>query len=86
MKNWQLQQAKAHFSELVRQASNKGPQSVTVRGKAAVIVISFRDFQKLKGKRQPSFVEFMQKSPLQGVKLELKRDKSLCRGDEGIDL
>ncbi len=30
---WQLQDAKAHFSEVVRRAQNSGPQHVTVHGR-----------------------------------------------------
>ena len=81
MKNWQLQQAKAHFSEIVRRVDTEGPQGVTVRGKPAAIIISNQDFQKLKAKQKPSFVEFMRRSPLRGMKLDLKRDRSLCRDD-----
>lgn len=83
MKSWQLQQAKAHFSEVIRRAGSEGPQSVTVRGKPAVIVVSNRDFQKLMTAPKPSFVEFMRHSPWRGIKLDLKRDKSLCRDKEG---
>jgi prevent-host-death family protein len=35
---WSLQEAKAKFSEVVRRAQTEGPQTVTVHGKAAVIV------------------------------------------------
>lgn len=82
MKRWQLQQAKAHFSEIVKKAGAEGPQSVTVRGKPTVIIISDRDFQKLSAQPKPSLVEFMRRSPLKGIELDLKRDKSLCRDDE----
>ena len=34
---WQLQTAKAKFSELVQKAIDKGPQTVTRRGKPAVV-------------------------------------------------
>jgi antitoxin Phd len=79
MKNWQLQQAKAHFSELIKKAGNEGPQGITVRGKPEAIIISIHDFKKLVSKPKPSFVEFMRRSPLVGMRLNLKRDKSLCR-------
>ena len=36
--SWKLQDAKARFSEVVRQAKAGPPQSVTVHGKQAVIV------------------------------------------------
>jgi antitoxin Phd len=86
MKQWQLQQAKAHFSEIIRRAEHEGPQGVTVRGKEAVIIISNRDFQKLASAPKPSFVEFMRRSPLMGLKLDLNRDKSLCRDEKKTGL
>ena len=35
---WQLQEAKAKFSELVQKAIDEGPQTVTRHGKDAVVV------------------------------------------------
>ena len=42
--DWQLQDAKARFSELVRRARDQGPQHVTIRGAPAVVVVSEREF------------------------------------------
>ena len=50
--NWQLQDAKARFSELVRRAREQGPQHVSVRGVPAVVVISEEQFAKLTGSRR----------------------------------
>ena len=78
MHKWQLQQAKAHLSEVVREALAHGPQSITLHGEPAVIVISKKDFDKLKQPKS-SFIEFIRSSPLIGVDLELERPKSLTR-------
>ena len=45
--NWQLQDAKARFSELVRRAREQGPQHVTIRGEPAVVEVSEEDFTRL---------------------------------------
>ncbi len=37
---WQLQEAKAHFSEVVRRAQNSGPQHVTVHGREVAVILS----------------------------------------------
>lgn len=50
--NWQLQEAKARFSELVKRAREQGPQHVSLRGEPAVVVISEADFAKLKRSRR----------------------------------
>jgi prevent-host-death family protein len=44
---WQLQDAKARFSELVKRAREEGPQHVSVRGEPAVVVVSEKEFAKL---------------------------------------
>lgn len=45
--NWPLQDAKNHFSKVVRQARSDGPQVVTVRGERAAVVLSAADYDAL---------------------------------------
>ena len=40
-----LQEAKARLSELVKLATDDGPQQITVHGKPAVIVISVTEYK-----------------------------------------
>lgn len=75
MNAWQVQEAKARFSELLRSAATEGPQAITVRGRTAAVVVSQDEYERLKG-RKPSLVEFMRSSPLAGVDLEIERDRS----------
>ena len=53
---WQLQEAKARFSEIIRRAAEEGPQHVTVRGEPAAVVRSEEDYRQLTSKR-PSIVD-----------------------------
>ena len=76
--NWQLQEAKAHLSELVKSVQQNGPQQITVHGKPAAVVLSCDDYAWL-ARKKPSFVELMRQSPLMGVDLQLERDQSLTR-------
>ncbi len=78
MRQWQLQEAKAKFSEVVKLANQEGPQEITMRGQPTAILISLKDFEKIK-KKKPSLVSFMRSSPLAGVDLKLERDKSPAR-------
>ena len=78
MNTWQLQEAKAHLSNVIREASSKGPQNITVRGKPMVVIISIHEYDKLT-KEKPSFVKFIRKSPLVGMKIDWRRDTSKCR-------
>ena len=77
-KKWQLQEAKNKFSEVVRKASEEGPQTVTKHGKDSVVVLSAEEYRKL-DRPKTSLVEFFQKSPLSKVEIDLKRDKSPSR-------
>ena len=78
MKNWQAQEAKARFSALMRSAESAGPQTITVHGRRAAVVLSADDYDRLK-RSQPSMFEFLRTSPLVGVDLDIERDKSLPR-------
>lgn len=78
MASWQLQEAKARFSEVVKSSQEEGPQEITVRGKPAAFVISRTDYERLR-RRKPGFVEFMRQSPLVGIELDLDRDRTTTR-------
>lgn len=77
---WQLQTAKARFSEVFRLARSEGPQRITRRGKEAVVMISIERYEELVGRsHQPkSLVQFFRESPLAGMDLDLERSR-----DEG---
>jgi len=66
---WQLQEAKAMFSEVVKASVTK-PQIISVRGKDTAVIISISEYQKLVRPRQ-TFYDFIQSSPLRGLDLEL---------------
>ncbi len=74
-KRWQLQTAKAQFSEVFRRAREQGPQVVTRQDKEAVVILPLEEFERLTERaRQPrSLVEFFAKSPLAKVSLDLER-------------
>jgi len=71
---WPLQDAKAHFSELVKKAQKQGPQHISVRNIPAVVVISQEEYRSLTTPKI-SIVDFFRKSPLVGRRLDLSRDK-----------
>lgn len=81
--SWQLQTAKAQFSEVFRRARAEGPQRITRQGKEAVVMISGEQYDKLvvRSHQPKSLVQFFRESPLVGVELDLERDK-----DSGRDI
>ncbi|MDX8391466.1 MAG: type II toxin-antitoxin system Phd/YefM family antitoxin [Mariprofundaceae bacterium] len=78
MTRWQLQDAKAHFSEVIKKARKEGPQQVTVRGKPSAVVISVDEYEAMQ-KQRPDFVQFMRASPLVGMELDISRNDSPAR-------
>ena len=78
MQTWQMQDAKARMSELVKRAQAQ-PQDITLHGKSVAVVISRETFDRL-SHTQDSLVDFMQRSPLHGVDdIVFERDQSLTR-------
>ena len=45
--SWPLQDAKNRFSEVVKRAQSEGPQTVTLRGRRAAVVLSAEAFDRL---------------------------------------
>ena len=73
---WQLQTAKAQFSEVFRRARLEGPQYITRRGTEAVVMLAAEQYEALTARReQPSsLVQFFRDSPLAGLELDFERD------------
>jgi antitoxin Phd len=82
--DWQLQTAKAKFSELFRLARTEGPQRITRQGKEGVVMISDEQYNRLtvKSHQPKSIVQFFRESPLADVDLDLVRDKETARDIE----
>jgi prevent-host-death family protein len=78
MSSWQLQEAKARLSEVVKKAAQEGPQHITLHGEPAAVLLSESDYRRLT-RRPPRFVDFVRNSPLKGVELDLTRDRSPVR-------
>ena len=78
MDTWQLQEAKARLSEVIKKAAKEGPQKITVHGKPTAVVISSEEYERLKRPKE-SFVKFMRRSPLYGMELSLRREQTLTR-------
>ena len=74
---WQLQEAKAKLTELVNKCKLE-PQFISRRGVNEVVVVSVDKYTQLL-KTKESIVSFFKNSPLNGVDLEITRDKTVLR-------
>ncbi len=59
MGKWQLQDAKARFSELIDDTLEKGPQVVTRRGIETAVVVSMDEWKKLKEEKRLTWKEVL---------------------------
>jgi len=66
---WQLQEAKAMFSEVIKSAILQ-PQIITVHGEKKAVILSYEEFNKLSGLKQ-NLYELFQNSPFRNTQLEL---------------
>ncbi len=79
---WQLQTAKAQFSEVIRRACTAGPQVITKQGRAEAVIVGIEDFQRLtqRAKRPQSLLQFFAQSPLAKFAIDLERRPDYGRG------
>jgi prevent-host-death family protein len=59
MKSWQLQKAKAQFSEFLDAALKDGPQVVTRRGVEAAVLIAMEEWRRLQREGRPNIKELL---------------------------
>jgi len=59
MRRWQVQDAKARFSELLEDCLSEGPQLVTKRGLEAAVLVPIKDWEALQRSARPSLKELL---------------------------
>lgn len=75
---WQLQEAKNRLSRVVEEARRGRPQTITLRGAPAAVILSFEQYQELTRSRTP-LSDFFQSSPLHDIELDLERSREVGR-------
>ena len=59
MGSWQVQDAKARFSEFLNATIKKGPQVVTRRGVEAAVLVPIEEWQRLQQASRPGLKELL---------------------------
>lgn len=75
MANWQVQEAKTRFSDLIEEAQTKGPQIITRHGRERAVVLSMPDYRALTAHR-PNLKEYLLGGPkVESFEIERSRDR-----------
>ncbi|MGO4722453.1 MULTISPECIES: type II toxin-antitoxin system Phd/YefM family antitoxin [unclassified Inquilinus] len=77
MAEWQVQEAKARFSEVVEKARTEGPQTITRHGRERAVLLSIEDYRALLA-HQPDFRAFLLGGP-KVDEFEIERDRDTGR-------
>jgi antitoxin Phd len=56
---WQVQEAKAKFSELLDKTLSEGPQVVSRRGVAAAVLVPIEEWERLKQRARPTLKDLL---------------------------
>jgi len=75
---WQIQEAKARFSELLETALSHGPQTITRHGKEVAVIVPIQKYREMAASRE-SLWEFSRKFAGAGDGLEIEKRKDLPR-------
>jgi prevent-host-death family protein len=62
MANWQVQDAKSRFSEVIERARTEGPQTITRHGTERAVVLSIEDYRALAA-HKPDFKAYLLGGP-----------------------
>ena len=58
-KRWQVQDAKARFSELIEASLSEGPQIVTRRGVETAVVVAIDEWRRMEQRARPELKELL---------------------------
>jgi len=75
MHGWSIRNAKDHLSQLIEAAQTE-PQAITGRGRRAAILLSEREFERLRRQAEP-LTSFVARAGLEDI--EIERVKAAAR-------
>lgn len=76
--SWTVAEAKAKLSEVIDRAQSDGPQTITRKGKKAVVIVAAEEWER-KTKRKGTLAEFLASSPLGDAGLSIERSTEMPR-------
>lgn len=79
MQSWQLQAARARFSELVDAALGDGPQRITRHGRQAVVVVAEAEWNRRAASVDDGFGQFLVSFPEEAGEVRPRRPARVRR-------
>lgn len=76
---WQLQQAKNGFSQLIKEAIGGSPQRVSLHGKPAAVVVSAAEYERLTKRSKGKLSAALLRPEIGGDDIDLGRDRDTGR-------
>jgi|SRR5579872_6224151 len=77
-KYWQVQEAKARFSQVIKEAESSGYQTITKNGETVAYIVSKEEFEFYL-KPEKSLLEVFDDCPYPDVDLDIERNKDTIR-------
>lgn len=77
---WQIQEAKARLTEVVRLAEREGPQTITRHGEPVAVLVSEAEYERLRGKPRESLVALFSRFDLGDLEVPERERSDLGRG------
>jgi antitoxin Phd len=74
---WQIQEAKTRLSEVIEEATSKGPQFITRHGSERAVILSIADYRSLTA-HKPNLKEYLLGGP-KVDSFEVPRDRDTGR-------
>ena len=84
-KAWQVQEAKARFSELLELSAKEGPQIVTKRGVETAVLVPIEEWRRLQRLATPNLKALLLVSEPRTDTLVPQRDQHRHRGTPVLD-
>ncbi len=84
-KSWQVQEAKAKFSEFLETSRIAGPQVVTKRGVDAAVLVSIEEWEQMKRASRTGLKDLLLAPEARTESLTPLREKRRSRGAEGAE-
>lgn len=76
---WQLQQAKNGFSQLIKEAISGAPQHVTLHGKPAAVVVSAEEYERLTRRTKGKLSTALLRPEIGAEDIDFARDRDTGR-------